>query len=322
MPRWYSTPIEGTNVQDRLHSIHRVDPPWTPAAWEQGNGRGKRNGNQHSVLDIYSYVARRTFDAFMFGTVERKSRGFEQLYRVDGQAREIEDVGGDGTLSFGELKAAAAGNDLLLRQHELATRVRGLRLAHITVQQNVRTLLQQADNAAAAAEAATARAGRLAEFAEHAADMAEIDMARVAAAVCPPRDAGPYRPPTRTGWTDHRVSIGVADTDAGPELVVAFNYRTLWAQAIPGKIRRRGPKAAANWAQTVVEAWFTGARDEIAATRQRAADLARAAAHARDAAAGVDAGEPPELITARAELEAVNEAISDALSQESPAAAA
>lgn len=24
----------GVNVQDRLHSIHRVDPPWTPAAWE------------------------------------------------------------------------------------------------------------------------------------------------------------------------------------------------------------------------------------------------------------------------------------------------
>lgn len=258
----------------------------------------------------------------MFGTVERKSRGFEQLYRVDGQAREIEDVGGDGTLSFGELKAAAAGNDLLLRQHELATRVRALRLAHITVQQNVRTLLQQADNAAAAAEAASARARRLAEFAEHAANMGEIDMARVAAAALPPRGGGRYCPPSRVGWTDHRVSIRVVDTDAGPELIMAFNYHTVWAQAIPGKIRRRGPAAVAAWAQAVVGAWITGVRDEIAATRARAAESARAAERARDAASAVDSREPAELTSARAELEAVNAAIADALSQEGRPAAA
>lgn len=312
----------GVNVQDRLNSIHRVDPPWTPAAWEQGNGRGIRNGNQHSVVDIYSYVARATFDAFMFGTVERKSRGFEQLYRVDGQAREIEDVSGDGTLSFGELKAAAAGNDLLLRQHELATRVRALRLAHITVQQNVRTLLGQADNAAAAAEAASVRARRLAEFAEHTAGMDDIDTTRVGAAACPPRDAGRYCGPQRTGWSDHRVSIRVATTDAGPELVVAFDYRTLWSHPIPGKVRRRGPEAVAAWAQTIVATWIAGVDDEITATRQRAAESTLRAEHARDTAAAVDAGEPAELVAARAELEAVNRAIADSLSDEGPPAAA
>jgi N12 class adenine-specific DNA methylase len=312
----------GVNVQARLHSLHHVDPTWTAAAWEQRNGRGLRNGNQHSVVDIYSHVSRATFDAFMFGTVERKSRGFEQLYRVDGQAREIEDVGGDGTLSFGELKAAATGNDLLLRQHELATRVRALRLAHITVQQNVRTLLQQADNAAAAAEAASVRAQRLAEFAEHAAGMGDIDMTRVGAAACAPRDAGRYCPPPRVGWSDHRVSIRVADTDAGQELVVVFNYCTLWAHTIPGKIRRRGPEAVAPWAQAVVAAWITGVGDEIAAARVRAVESTCRAEHARDAAAAVDAGEPAELVAARADLEAVNRAIADALSEEGPSAAA
>ncbi|MGV7756217.1 hypothetical protein PJM53_29265, partial [Mycobacterium kansasii] len=86
--------------------------------WEQRNGRIRRNGNRNAVAHIHYHVTRETFDAFMFGTLERKARGFEQLYRTDGQAREIEDIGDD-TLTIGELKAAAAGNDLLLRQHEL-----------------------------------------------------------------------------------------------------------------------------------------------------------------------------------------------------------
>ncbi|MDT5351249.1 MAG: hypothetical protein QOH91_4536 [Mycobacterium sp.] len=34
----------------------------------------------------------------MFGVIERKARGFEQLYRNDSQAREIGDLG-DTTLS-------------------------------------------------------------------------------------------------------------------------------------------------------------------------------------------------------------------------------
>jgi hypothetical protein len=87
-----------------------------------------------------------TFDAFMFGVIERKSRSFDQLYRTDSQAREIEDLA-DGTLSFAELKAAAAGNTLLLRQHELATQIRKLRLAHVTQLQNVPALFDQAANA-------------------------------------------------------------------------------------------------------------------------------------------------------------------------------
>ena len=79
----------GTNIQSRLAALFHVDPTWTAAAWEQRNGRAIRNGNQNDIVDIYSFVSRGTFDAYMFGTVERKSRGFEQLYRVDGQAREI-----------------------------------------------------------------------------------------------------------------------------------------------------------------------------------------------------------------------------------------
>ena len=62
--------------------------------WQQRNGRIQRNGNQHDVVGIHCHVAWGTFDAFMFGTVERKARGFAQLYRMDGQARvRSEDIG-------------------------------------------------------------------------------------------------------------------------------------------------------------------------------------------------------------------------------------
>ncbi|WP_162563287.1 hypothetical protein, partial [Mycolicibacterium mucogenicum] len=65
---------------------------------------------------------------------------------ADATVREIADIG-EATLNFAELKAAAAGNQLLLRQHEATVAVRKLQLAHITTQQNVRALLTEAATA-------------------------------------------------------------------------------------------------------------------------------------------------------------------------------
>lgn len=311
----------GTNMQNRLHSLHHVDPTWTAAAWEQRNGRIQRNGNQHDIANIHSHVAQGTFDAFMFGTVERKARGFAQLYRMDGQAREIEDIGED-TLTFGELKAAAAGNDLLLRQHELESRVRALRLAHVTVQQNVRTLLHQAAVADTAAEAASARAQRLQAFAQHRDSMDDVDLTRVAADACLVHDPADYRSRYRAEWGDHRVSVRTVDTDPGQRLELAFDYRALWAEPLPGKVRRRGAQAVKAWAEAMVAAWVAGVDREIVATRGRVDESQRRAQDARTAAAATNADEPADLIAARAQLAEVNKAIDDALKDESRPAAA
>ena len=312
----------GTNVQDRLHSLHHVDPTWTAAAWEQRNGRGQRHGNQHDVVNVHSHVARSTFDAFMFGTVERKARGFEQLYRMDGQAREIEDIGEE-TLTFGELKAAAAGNDLLLRQHELQTRVRKLRLAHMTIQQNVRTLQHHASMSDSSAEASAARAKRLEAFADHhGAGMRAVDLTGVAADACVVRDPNRYYSSYRAQWSDHRLAIRVVDTDPGQRLELAFDHRSMWSEPLPGKIRRRGPEAVKAWAEAMVAAWIAGVEREIAQTRGRAAESLRRAQESRDAAVAADVSEPAELIAARAELAEVNQAIDDAVKREDPPAAA
>ncbi|QFS94670.1 Methyltransferase domain protein (plasmid) [Mycobacterium sp. THAF192] len=312
----------GTNIQNRLHSLHHVDPTWTAAAWEQRNGRAVRNGNQHSSVGIYSFVAEGTFDAYMFGILERKSRAFEQLYRVDGLAREIEDLSGDGTLSFSELKAAAAGNDLVLRQHEISTRVRKLRLSHITAQQNVRTLLNQAVDADERAQAASDRLGRLEALSEHRATMDAVDVSAMAEYACTPKEPGEYYSPYRAQWRDGRVAISIAECDPGQRLVLSFDYRSLWSERLPGKVRRRGSKAVAAWASTLVTEWLDGIADEIEHTREQVSEQERRAREAKATAAAVDTGEPAELVAARAELAAIDDQIAAQLrAEDSPAAA-
>lgn len=304
----------GTNIQNRMVELHHVDPTWTAAAWEQRNGRIQRHGNQNADVVVVSHIARGTFDAFMFGTIERKARGFAQLYRMDGLAREIEDIG-EVTLTFGELKAAAAGNDLLLRQHELETRVRSLRLAHLTVTQNVRTLLHQAAQSEQAAEAANERAERLQEFAEgH--DLGEdLDLSALGRDAC--SDAGgtvsSYRGSYGSAWSRGSVSVRVVDTEPGQRLELVFGYRKLWSEPLPGKVRRRGPEAVTAWAQAMVAAWVAGLDREIVATRARAAEAHRRAMEARATAAATDVSEPAELTAAKDELAEVNVAIAAAL---------
>ncbi|MFV8161115.1 methyltransferase domain-containing protein [Mycobacterium sp. 134] len=309
----------GTNIQNRLHSLHHVDPTWTAAAWEQRNGRGIRNGNQHEEVGIHSYVVENTFDAYMFGTVERKSRGFEQLYRSDGQAREIEDIG-EATLSFGELKAAAAGNDLLLRQHTLTTQIRKLRLAHVSVQQNVRALFNQAARADDRADASESRVLRLVSLAEHLPTMAGINLEDSANAVCGTGRGAVSLHYSR--WTDRRVAIRFVDMDPGYRLDLSFDYQNVWSAKLPPKVRRSGAAAVREWAERTVADWINRIGDEIASTRGQAEQDRRQATDARATASAAEITEPDELVAARVELERVNQAIAEELRATDKAAAA
>ncbi|CAN3132146.1 DNA methylase [Mycobacterium sp. smrl_JER01] len=313
----------GTNMQNRMIELHHVDPTWTAAAWEQRNGRIQRNGNQNDDVVVVSHVAQGTFDAFMFGTIERKARGFAQLYRMDGLAREIEDIG-EVSLTFGELKAAAAGNDLLLRQHELESRVRSLRLAHVTVTQNVRTLLHQAAQSEHAADAANDRVERLQEFAEQH-DLTEaMDLGAVGRDACSDSDDSRLSYGRRYGsaWSRGAVSVRIVSTDPGQRLELVSGHRALWSEPLPGKVRRRGPEAVTAWAQAMVAAWVAGLDREIVATQARAAEAQRRALDTRATAAATDISEPAELTAAKEQLAEVNAAIDAALSADDQRAAA
>ncbi|MDO5633437.1 MAG: helicase [Micrococcus sp.] len=99
----------GTNIQSRAVALHHLDCPWRPADIAQREGRIVRQGNQNAEITLYRYITARTFDAYSWQTVERKSIFINQVLKGSLDAREIEDIG-DEALSFAEVKALAADN--------------------------------------------------------------------------------------------------------------------------------------------------------------------------------------------------------------------
>lgn len=129
----------GTNVQARAAALHHIDCPWRPADTQQREGRAVRQLNQNREVAIYRYVVERSFDAFMWQTVERKARFIAQVMRGNLDAREVEDIG-DAAISAAETKAIATGNPLLLEQVQLndeLTKLRRLERAHNRSQSNL-----------------------------------------------------------------------------------------------------------------------------------------------------------------------------------------
>ncbi|AQA06941.1 methyltransferase type 11 (plasmid) [Mycobacterium sp. MS1601] len=291
----------GTNIQNRMIALHHVDPTWTARDWDQRNGRGIRTGNLHDDIDIYCYAVSGSFDAYMFQLAERKSRGFEQLYRTDSDAREIEDLG-DGTLSFGELKAAAAGNSLLLRQHQLQVRVRKLRLTHLTARQNVNAALYAASEADRRADALQERAGRLAELVDYLPQLPPLDLARCAENAA--SDNG-----HRARYSSGPLLVAIVAERGDHHLKVSFGYHPLWTQVLPAKVRRRGAQDVAEWTHQLVRAWLDGAAAERRQALTRADDARHSAAQSRAAADGTDLSAPAELVAAEAELAEVTATI-------------
>jgi hypothetical protein len=107
----------GTNVQFRAIALHHLDCPWRPADVAQREGRILRQGNHNSEVQILRYVTERSFDGYMWQTVERKARFIAQVMRGRMDVREIEDIG-DAALSYNEVKALATGNPLLMEKAE------------------------------------------------------------------------------------------------------------------------------------------------------------------------------------------------------------
>ena len=122
----------GTNIQRRAIALHHLDCPWRPADIAQREGRILRQGNQNPEVGIYRYVVERTFDAYMWQTVERKARFIAQVMRGRLDVREVDDVG-DTTLSYGEVKALASGDPRVLERaaaEQAVTKLERLERAH------------------------------------------------------------------------------------------------------------------------------------------------------------------------------------------------
>ncbi|HEX6525341.1 MAG TPA: SNF2-related protein, partial [Streptosporangiaceae bacterium] len=130
----------GTNVQDRAIALHHLDAPWRPADVAQREGRILRQGNLNPEVRVYRYVTARSFDGYMWQTLERKARFISQVMHARLDARDITDIG-DTALSFSEVKALATGNPLLIDKAEAdaeLTRLQRAERAHQRSQQSLR----------------------------------------------------------------------------------------------------------------------------------------------------------------------------------------
>jgi hypothetical protein len=137
----------GTNVQLRAIALHHLDCPWRPADVAQREGRILRQGNHNPEVQILRYVTEKSFDGYMWQTVERKARFIAQVMRGRLDVREIEDIG-DAALSYNEVKALATGNPLLMEKAEAdadLTRLERAERAHHRNQDGLRHKVTQAD---------------------------------------------------------------------------------------------------------------------------------------------------------------------------------
>lgn len=135
----------GTNIQCRAVHLMDLDAPWRPADVEQRHGRILRQGNQHPEVQITQVVTERSFDAYMWQTLERKAAFIDQVMSGRAISRTTGDIG-EATLNAAEVKALSSGNPLLLElamaEQDLARLVR-LERAHATTQ---RTLVTTVDH--------------------------------------------------------------------------------------------------------------------------------------------------------------------------------
>jgi hypothetical protein len=108
----------GTNVQDRLYALHHLDAPWRPADIEQRDGRMLRRGNQNLQVRILRYVTQKTFDAYMWQTLEYKARMIAQIMCGDVSVRRVEDLDTPGAApESGSRRGAHPGGSGGSRRH-------------------------------------------------------------------------------------------------------------------------------------------------------------------------------------------------------------
>jgi N12 class adenine-specific DNA methylase len=143
----------GTNVQERIVGLHHIDAPWKPSDLEQREGRAIRRDNKLYERDpdgfevaIYRYATRQTYDTRRWQLLEHKARGIAQLRKYDGQQTEIEDIDGEAA-NAAEMKAAASGDPLILRETQLRHEVRRLEQLELAHADNQTALQRQARTA-------------------------------------------------------------------------------------------------------------------------------------------------------------------------------
>lgn len=258
----------GTNMQTRLCALHHADAPWLPSLVAQRDGRAVRYGNQNSKVRIIRYVTEGTFDAYMWQALERKAKSFQEISRADSTVREIDDIG-DTVLSYGEVKALATGNPLVLRQAEIAAKVKRLRTLRAVDAQSVAAAKRMSVEAVEQSKELLGRAGKLKEIAALELQLTsahEDQLARTAREVRSLMSEAPdaykwYRvPPVYVGPVELRVRYV-----AGRDIVVSFchHYEDVHETSLEARLLRKS-EASAVAATIAATKSFFGSCDKLA----------------------------------------------------------
>ena len=120
-----STEMMGTgmNVQHKLIALHHLDCPNRPADIEQREGRIIRQGNTNPTVQIYNYVTKGTFDAFMYQMVERKQKFISSVMT----AKHFSERSADDIDEYGQIKAVASDNPMVMKKFEVDNKVNRLK---------------------------------------------------------------------------------------------------------------------------------------------------------------------------------------------------
>ncbi len=108
----------GTNIQNKLVALHHLDCPWRPADIEQRDGRILRQGNENEEVEIFRYITKDTFDAYLFQIVEQKQRFISQVMTSKSISRSCEDID-EVVLNYAEIKALAMGDPRIKEKMDL-----------------------------------------------------------------------------------------------------------------------------------------------------------------------------------------------------------
>ena len=108
----------GTNAQRLLCALHNLDAPWRPADLEQRAGRIIRQGNLNKEVEIFNYVTKGTFDAYLWQIIEGKQKYISQVMSGSVHADSISEADAQ-TLNYAEVKAIATGQPEIIRKMEL-----------------------------------------------------------------------------------------------------------------------------------------------------------------------------------------------------------
>jgi N12 class adenine-specific DNA methylase len=114
------TMAEGLNLQRRTCAIHHLDLSWEPATLQQRNGRGVRQGNTKSQVDVYYYLTDKSFDGFRLDAVLGKVGWQDNLYDAN-SGREINNPAKDAAESREELIIEITAVDIEEARQRLQT---------------------------------------------------------------------------------------------------------------------------------------------------------------------------------------------------------